>query len=106
MKKLNKKIIPLNLVVVIKLNQIEDKSSPGGIYIPVDMNETHQDTGVVESIGALAFSEYKECPIKVGDEVCFDRYAGKEMWDEKNIKITHRIVSDRDIWAKLVEVEE
>ena len=101
-----KKLIPLNLSVIIKLDEVEDKLSPGGIHIPTEQGMEHQDTGLVEAIGDMAFHEYQVPPVVIGDRVAFDRYAGKAHWDENNIKVTHRIVSDRDIWCRIVEVDE
>lgn len=98
------KIEPLNATVFIKLNrESNEKKSAGGIIVQVDNDEIHMDTGIIESLGPLAFIDdaHSKANVKVGDEVTFDRYSGKEIRDPVDGSITHRIMPDTAIWGRV-----
>ena len=64
------KIKPLGDRVLIKVEEVEEKTA-GGLYIPQTAQEKTQ-TGVVEAIG----DDKDVITVKVGDKIMYDKYAG------------------------------
>ena len=85
------KIQPLGTRVIIEPEKKEEKTS-SGIYLPESAQEKEMEGTVV------AISEgIKEPMVKVGDQVLFERYGGKEISDNDKKYI---IMDVKDIMAK------
>lgn len=72
------KIKPINNQVLVRLDVVEEKSA-GGIVLPTQTKEREQGgtmSGVVMAIGSDCFQRTAVDSFKVGDRVCFARYAG------------------------------
>lgn len=74
--------------------------SPGGIVIPDQIIEKERkavEYGTVLQVGPTAYLDHGRDPsiIKVGDRVCINRYAGKEVTDVDEKK--YLIVNDSDV---------
>lgn len=64
------------------------------------------DKGVVVAIGPTAFKDYGiECPIKVGDFICYARFGGKDVTDPKTEKV-FVVINDEDVVCILNNEEE
>lgn len=100
---MNKEIFdwtPMNNVIVVKTEKIEEKSK-GGILLTertIDREQYGKDSGILVAIGESAFEGMKVKP-KLGDEVMFDKYDGKTR--DKGL---FRILVDEDILA--IKVKE
>jgi len=84
-------VIPCGDRILVKLDDVEEKSAGGIIMATASEREREQvgqDCGVVISLGPLIFLDYEglgDTPedrtasygVKVGDRVTFDRYEGK-----------------------------
>ena len=68
------KINPLGERVLVKVEEVKEKTS-SGIYIPQSAQEKTQ-LGTVEAIG-----NSKEIPVKIGQKVMYDKYAGTSFKD-------------------------
>ena len=64
------KIKPIGDRVLVKMEEVEEKTS-GGIYIPQTAQEKTQ-TGTVEAVG----DDKDVIKVKKGDKVMYDKYAG------------------------------
>ncbi|MCK4540808.1 MAG: co-chaperone GroES [Spirochaetales bacterium] len=64
------KIIPIGDRVLVKAEEVEEKTS-GGIYIPQTAQEKTQ-SGIVVEIG----DDKDEIKVKVGQKVMYEKYAG------------------------------
>ncbi len=64
------KIKPLGDRVLIKMEEVEEKTA-SGIYIPQTAQEKTQ-TGVVAAVG----DDKDVITVKVGDKIMYDKYAG------------------------------
>ncbi|MBI9103093.1 MAG: co-chaperone GroES [Spirochaetales bacterium] len=64
------KIKPLGDRVLIKMEEVEEKTA-SGIYIPQTAQEKTQ-TGIVSAIG----DDEDAITVKVGDKIMYDKYAG------------------------------
>ena len=95
-------IKPLGKTVFVKIDEAEDRKSAGGLILTVDHDRMHMDTGVVESLGPLAFINQEGITVKPGDRIVFNRYAGREIKDDVG-EVTHRIISDTEIWGQIEE---
>ncbi len=74
------KIRPLHDRMVVKPIE-EDRTSPGGILIPVSAAEKPMQ-GKVVAIGKgkiLESGQVRPCDVKVGDKVLFAKYGGTEV---------------------------
>lgn len=61
------------------------------------------DKGVVVQIGETAFKDYGvECPIKVGDYICYAKFGGKDVIDPETEK-TFVVINDEDLVAILTK---
>lgn len=74
--------------------------SPGGIVIPDQILEKERkavEYGTVVQVGPTAYLDHGRDPsiVKVGDRVCLNRYAGKEVLDKDDRK--YLILNDSDI---------
>ncbi len=68
------KIKPLGDRVLVKLEEVEEKTA-GGIFIPQTAQEKTQ-TGIVEAVG-----EDEMIQVKAGQKVMYDKYAGTQVSD-------------------------
>ena len=68
------KIKPLGDRVLVKLEEVEEKTA-GGIFIPQTAQEKTQ-TGIVDAVG-----EDETIKVKSGDRVMSDKYAGTQVTD-------------------------
>ena len=68
------KIKPLGDRVLVKLEEVEEKTA-GGIFIPQTAQEKTQ-TGIVEGVG-----EDETIQVKAGQKVMYDKYAGTQVSD-------------------------
>ncbi len=68
------KIKPLGDRVLVKLEDVEEKTA-GGIFIPQTAQEKTQ-TGVVEAVG-----EDELIKVKSGDKIMYDKYSGTQVKD-------------------------
>jgi chaperonin GroES len=69
------KIKPLGDRVLVKLEEVEEKTA-GGIFIPQTAQEKTQ-TGIVEAVG-----EDETIQVKAGQKVMYDKYAGTQVSDD------------------------
>ena len=103
--------------IVVKLasdEQLDSAKKNGLIIIDSTSNAEMQlaTMGTIDNIGTVAFSGFQrldpklpdESWYKVGDKVCFTRYAGIIPPVECNGQ--YRVMNDIDIYCKLVEVKE
>ena len=95
--------------VLLKLDHVElEQKSPTGIILP-KLDERLKEAiehATVVSMGASAFKgTYEKPPIKVGDRVCYKRYAGNKANVDEKDNTQYRVVEDEDILFKLEEVE-
>lgn len=105
--------------LIVKVDPIENKLSKqgntfmtkGGIALPeknsIAENEARRqegnETGVVMAIGPHAY-EGQDHPIRLGDRVCFKRYAGADVTLPSDPKEVHfRCMEDLDVLCKLEE---
>ena len=91
-----KSIQPINDNVVIKLEEVSQQKSSGGIYIPDTAKEKPQEGKV------LAVSKDAESQLNIGDRVIFKKYAGTETAVDGEELI---IVPIGDVLAKIVETD-
>ena len=84
------KIKPLGDRVLVKLEEVEEKTA-GGIFIPQTAQEKTQ-TGVVEAVG-----EDETIEVKKGEKVMYDKYAGTQVTDNEGTEFL--LVSYPDILA-------
>lgn len=68
------KIKPLGDRVLVKLEEVEEKTA-GGIFIPQTAQEKTQ-TGIVDAVG-----DDETIKVKSGDKVMYDKYAGTQVTD-------------------------
>ncbi len=99
-------ILPLEYFVVIKPDQVDNKTK-GGIYIPdetLDRNKQAQMTGIMIAEGPLAFQYEIDNPFtpEIGDRVAFGRYSGHTLKGRDGVE--YRILKDGDLTA-IVEHE-
>lgn len=96
---------PLGFTVLVQLDP-EEATTKGGIIIArtdeFKRKEAGKETGVIIDIGNMAFTDkHYEC--KIGDRVCFKRYAGVFISEDDTTKI--RLINDEDILALIEEKE-
>ena len=100
------KVIPIRSVVVIRPDEIEDKSA-GGLYLPDSSRDRMQyavDRGVVVSTGDGFFEGLRGPKPEIGDRVIFDKYKGTLITiEEEDKKQRYRLINDDEIIAILEE---
>jgi chaperonin GroES len=82
--------------ILVHVDKVE-KRTAGGLYIPNDAAEKQQMaqmTGVVVSLGPLAFADQPVAWVRVGDHIKFSKYAGylHQEGDED-----YRVMHDLDV---------
>ena len=65
------KVKPLGDRVLVKIEQMEEKTA-GGLYIPQTANQEKTQEGVVAAIG----DDTDVIKVKEGDKVMYEKYAG------------------------------
>ena len=93
-------IRPVEYKVLVLPDEVE-KVTKGGIYIPDEAHEKQQmatEEGEIVAVGGNAFEGWVDPVPKVGDRVCWARYAGKV---QKNGTKTYRAIQDKEIIAIL-----
>jgi chaperonin GroES len=83
------KIKPLGDRVLVKLEEVEEKTA-GGIFIPQTAQEKTQ-TGIVVAVG-----EDETIQVKTGQKVMYDKYAGTQVNVDKE---DHLLIRYSDILA-------
>jgi chaperonin GroES len=83
------KIKPLGDRVLVKLEEVEEKTA-GGIFIPQTAQEKTQ-TGLVVAVG-----EDETIQVKTGQKVMYDKYAGTQVNVDKE---DHLLIRYSDILA-------
>jgi co-chaperonin GroES (HSP10) len=67
----------------------------------VRREQASMDTGTVVQIGSTAYRDYGiECPIKVGDNITFAKFSGKEVTDKETEEV-FVVINDEDVVAKI-----
>ncbi len=113
------KPIATGYYVLIETNVIEKKSS-GGIVLPTEYVQKEQggcDRGIVRGFGPICFAGYNGIDdslnaeeraaawgVKIGDQVQFDRYDGKEL--ELEGYENYRLIADAKIMATVGDDHE
>lgn len=92
-------IYPLEYKVLVKPNQVEEKSGGGIVYVDnsVKQEQNAQVNGVLIAVGSMAFSD---CDVKpdVGAKVLFAKYAGIYNLEADDNE-EYRLMNDKDISA-------
>ncbi len=71
-------IKPLGKRVLIKADEVEEKTV-GGLYVPASANEDKKsETGTVLALGEVSSDKFK-FKVKVNDRVYFKKYAPEEI---------------------------
>ena len=91
-----RKIQPINNNLLIKLDEVKEDTTAGGIIIPDTAKEKSQE-GEVKAIPADSDSG-----LSVGDRVIYKSFSGTEITFEGE---KYLIVPSDDILAKFVEVD-
>ncbi len=96
-------IIPLGNRLVVKLVKQKNTSASGIILSTEEKNE--QSIGEIISLGKGADIDgeisLKDLDIQIGDKILFGKYAGEELQDENDNEIVYKILSAKDILAKI-----
>ncbi|MFH1916834.1 MAG: co-chaperone GroES [Nanoarchaeota archaeon] len=85
--------IPLKDHILVKPKELEEKTT-GGIYIPETAKEKTQE-GLVIAVG-----EGEYMPLKAGDTIIFESYAGTEITLSGK---KHLVLKIKDILGKLTK---
>ena len=85
------RIIPLKERILVKPKTGEEKTK-GGIYVPETAQEKTNEGEVIE------VGEMEKPPVKKGDRVLFEAFAGTEV---KVNGVKHLILNIKDIIAKI-----
>ena len=85
----------VNDKIVVELI-MEEKVTPGGIYIPVNVDKDPQSYGVVLSVGEEVEN------IEVGDVVVFHKNGGMAIIVDKKIL---KVLTNKEVYGILKEVE-
>jgi chaperonin GroES len=95
-------IIPLEYFVLIKPDEVEQKTK-GGIYLPdqtLERNSQAQMTGTLTAVGPMAF-KYEDFvnPLipQLGERVAFGRYSGHTLKGRDGVE--YRLLKDGDLTA-------
>jgi co-chaperonin GroES (HSP10) len=86
--------------IKVKVSAPVEQKSAGGIIMTTDIkNQEDQESGVVVQLGHCAYGNFTKNWCEVGDEVLFQRYAGKpreELAEDGTIGY-YRILKDIDV---------
>lgn len=96
MKIVKKVVKAVNDKIVVEL-VMEEKVTPGGIYIPVNADRDPQSYGIVLSVG----EEVKN--IKEGDIVVFHKNGGMAIIVDKKIL---KVLTNKEVYGILSEIDE
>jgi chaperonin GroES len=91
-----RKIQPINNNLLIKLDEVKEDTTAGGIIIPDTAKEKSQEGEVV------AVPPDSDIGVSVGDRVMYKSFSGTEITFEGE---KYLIVPSDDILAKFVEVD-
>jgi len=91
-----RKIQPINNNLLIKLDEVKEDKTSGGIIIPDTAKEKSQEGEVI------ALSPDSDIGVSVGDRVMYKSFSGTEITFEGE---KYLIVPSDDILAKFVEVD-
>ena len=107
-----KKIKPLGHRVIIKPDEVEEKSK-GGIILAQDLvkqEKNAQVVGTVQDIGSTCWADTPDGEpwCKIEDVVVFAKYSGMKIWDpvEGKYREDILIVNDLDLCGLVTEWEE
>lgn len=86
---------------VVQAKQVKT-SIPGFVTAVSDEKREQQahDKGVIVQVGPTAFNDYGTEPPKVGERVCYAKFAGKEIVDPDTNEM-FVVINDEDIVAIL-----
>lgn len=90
--------------VLVYVEPAEDEIKlDSGIVIPQtqqkrEMSAAAQNVGTLVQLGSMAWHDAPEAWAKIGDKVCFGKYAGTSIYDKKTDK-TYKMIADTDINA-------
>jgi len=103
-------IVPVEYKVLIKIDEIDDKSS-GGILLPENTREREQmahDRGTLIEASDMAFSDWKGLKPEAGDKVIFNKYAGTviQFRREDRTMSRFRLCNDKDVCAVIKEAKQ
>lgn len=103
------KIVPVEYKVLVKLDPVKEKERV--IVIPDNIrdrelarDQSAQTTGTLESVGGMAFSDWKGRSPHVGERVITARYSGLILLDKEGKDTLLRLCNDKDI-AAIIEAE-
>ena len=91
-----RKIQPINNNILIKLDEVKEDTTAGGIIIPDTAKEKSQEGEVI------AIPADSDSSVSVGDRVIYKSFSGTEIKFEGE---QYLIVPSDDILAKFVEVD-
>jgi len=91
-----KKIQPINNNLLIKLDEVKEDKTSGGIIIPDTAKEKSQEGEVI------ALPPDSDIGVSVGDRIMYKSFSGTEITFEGE---KYLIVPSDDILAKFVEVD-
>jgi chaperonin GroES len=84
MEKRDMKLVPFHDNVFVERDEVEEKKSPGGIFLPKKVQD-RPDTAVVLAVGpgrVLGDGSMVKPSVKEGDRVLIGRFSGTEVnWD-------------------------
>ena len=91
-----RKIQPINNNILIKLDEVKEDKTSGGIVIPDTAKEKSQEGEVI------ALPPDSDIGVSIGDRVIYKSFSGTEITFEGE---KYLIVPSDDILAKFVEVD-
>lgn len=94
---------PLGPRIKVKVDAPTEERSSGGIIMGLGDKSEDNETGTVAELGKYAYGNFEENWVEVGDEVLFQRYAGKpreEVLEDGSIGY-YRILKDIDVIARV-----
>ncbi|MBE9541757.1 MAG: co-chaperone GroES [Proteobacteria bacterium] len=91
-----RKIQPINNNILIKLDEVKEDKTSGGIVIPDTAKEKSQEGEVI------ALPPDSDIGVSVGDRIMYKSFSGTEITFEGE---KYLIVPSDDILAKFVEVD-
>jgi co-chaperonin GroES (HSP10) len=101
------KIRPVEFKVLIRVDELKDKSS-GGIFLPevhLEREQIAHDRGELVDLSDMAFSDWTGRKPEVGQKVIFNKYAGSMIHYQADggPRERYRLCNDKDICAILEE---
>jgi co-chaperonin GroES (HSP10) len=91
---------PVEYKVVVKPDEVEEITR-GGIILPAqaaDRERFAKIRGTLVACGGNAFEDWRGRIPKIGDRICYAKYAGDRLFDE-NTKTWFQLINDKDITA-------